>query len=97
MNKGFNKEGFTAEVKRVIEGLGEVRTDSEKDTLEIQDLHPLTTEKEVKTEVRWNLRNELMNTTIRVLNSNRTGLKLVTKEEAAVGTGLHCALNGSSP
>ena len=34
--KRSNKEGFTAEVKRVIEGLGEVRADPKKVTLEFQ-------------------------------------------------------------
>ena len=50
LDKGSNKEGFTAEVRRVVEDLGEVRADPKKVTLEIRDLDPLATEEEAKVE-----------------------------------------------
>ena len=52
LDKGSNKEGFTAEQKRVVGNLDEVRATSKKVSLVIQDLDPLATEEEVKTEVR---------------------------------------------
>ena len=66
MDKGSNKEGFTEEEKRVVEGLGEVRADSTKVNLEIRNLDPLATEIKVKVELRKALRNEQ---TIRRLRS----------------------------
>ena len=44
LQKGSNKEGFNAEVRRVVEGLGEVRADPKNVTLEIRDLYSLATE-----------------------------------------------------
>ena len=61
----------------MVEGLGEVRSDLKKDTLEIQDLDPLACEEEVKREIRRALQNEQINPEEKVLNSNRRGLKLV--------------------
>ena len=58
LDKGSNKESFTAEVKRVVGDLGDVRADSKKVALEIQDLDPLATEEEVKMEVRRGLQKE---------------------------------------
>ena len=66
MDKGSNKEGFTEEEKREVEGLGEVRADSTKVNLEIRNLDPLATEIKVKVELRKALRNEQ---TIRRLRS----------------------------
>ena len=43
LDRRSNKERFTAEVRRVVEGLGEVRADPKKVTLEIRDLDPLAT------------------------------------------------------
>ena len=60
----------------MVEGLGEVRVDPKKVTLEIRDLDPLATEEEVKAELRKTLRNEQMNPKVKVLNPNRRGLKL---------------------
>ena len=57
LDKGSNA-GFTAEVKKVVEGLGEVRADPKKVTLGIHDLDPLTTEVKVKVELRKDPRNE---------------------------------------
>ena len=48
LESGSNKEGFTEEVKRVVEGLSEVRANSKKVTLEYRDLDPLATEEEYK-------------------------------------------------
>ena len=59
--KRSNKKGFTAEVRRVVEGLGEERANPKKVTLEIRDLEPLAIVKEVKVELRKALRNEQMN------------------------------------
>ena len=52
LDKGSNKEGFTEEVKRVVEGFGKVRADFKKVTLEIRDHDSLASEKEVKVELR---------------------------------------------
>ena len=57
-------------MRRVVEGLGEVRDDPKKVTLEIRDLDPLATEVEVKIELRKVLRNEQMNLEVKVLNPN---------------------------
>ena len=57
IDRASNKEGFTAEVRRVDEGLREVRADPKKVTLEIHDLDPLATEEEVKVEIRKGLWN----------------------------------------
>ena len=54
----------------MVEGLGEVRDDPKKVTLEIRDLDPLATEEEVKIELRKVLRNEQMNLEVKVLNPN---------------------------
>ena len=45
-------------MRRAVEGLCEVRTNSMKVTLEIHDLDPLTTKEEVKVELKKALRNE---------------------------------------
>ena len=58
LDKESNKEGFTPEGRRVVEGLREVRADPKKVTLEIHDLDPLTTKEEVKVELKKALRNE---------------------------------------
>ena len=89
LDRAFNKEGFTAEVRRVDEGLREVRADPKKVTLEIRDLDPLATEEEVKVELRKSLRNEQTNpdVLVKVLNPNQRGLKLavvVLPEEEAI-------------
>ena len=76
LDKGFNKEGFTAEVRRVVEGLGEMRADPKKVTLEIRGLDQLATEEDVKVEVRKSLRNEQIKLEVKVLNPNGRGLKL---------------------
>ena len=71
----------------MVEGLGEVRADPKKVTLEIRDLDPIATEEEVKVELRKALRNEQMNPEVKVLNPNQRGLKLavvVLPEEEAV-------------
>ena len=86
LDKGSNA-GFTAEVKKVVEGLGEVRADPKKVTLGIHDLDPLTTEVKVKVELRKALRNEQMNLDVMVLNPNRRRLKLavvVLPEDEAI-------------
>ena len=70
MDKESNKEGFTAEVKRVVEGLGKVRVDPKKVTLEIPDLDPLETKEEVKVELRKALLIEQTNPDVKVLNQN---------------------------
>ena len=66
LEKGSNKEGFTAEVKTVVEGLGEAMADPKKVTLEIGDLDPLATKEEVKVELRKALRKEQMNLEVKV-------------------------------
>ena len=74
-------------MRRVVEGLGEVRVDPTKVTLEIRDLDPLATDEEVKIELRKDLRNEQMNLEVKVLNPNRRGLKLaavVLPEDEAI-------------
>ena len=43
-----NKEGFAAELRKVVEGLGEVRAPPKKVTLEIPDLGPLFSKEEIK-------------------------------------------------
>ena len=43
LDRGSNKEGFTEEMKGVIEGLDEVRGDSKKVSHKIRDLDPLST------------------------------------------------------
>ena len=58
LDKASNKEGFTAEVRRVDEGLREVRADPKKVTLEIRNLDPVAIEEEVEVELRKTLRNE---------------------------------------
>ena len=58
LDKGSNKEGCTAEEKRVVGNLDEVRATSKKVSLVIQDLEPLATEEEVKTEVRRTLQKD---------------------------------------
>ena len=63
-------------MKRVVEGLDEIRADSRKVTLEIRDLNLLATEEEVKVELRKPLRNDQLNLEVKVLNLNRRGLKL---------------------
>ena len=40
LDKKFSMKGFTTEVKKAIEGLGKVRTDSKKVTLKIKYLEP---------------------------------------------------------
>ena len=76
LDKVFNKEGCTAEVRGVMESLREVRADPRKVTLEICDLEPLATEEKVKIELSKALRNEPMNLEVKILNPNRRGLKL---------------------
>ena len=87
LDRASNKEGFTAEVRRVDEGLGEVRADPKKVTLKIRDLDPLATEEEVKAELRKTLRNEQTNLKVKVFDPNRRGLKLavvVLPEDEAI-------------
>ena len=87
LDNGSNKEGFTAEVRRVVEGLGKVRADPKKVTLKIRDLDPLATEEEVKAELRKTLRNEQTNLKVKVFDPNRRGLKLavvVLPEDEAI-------------
>ena len=89
LDRASNKEGFTAEVRRVDESLREVRADPKKVTLEIHDLDPLATEEEVKVELRKGLWNEQRNpeVLVKVLNPNQRGLKLavvVLPEEEAI-------------
>ena len=76
LDKGSNKEELTAEVRTVVESLGEVRADSQKVTLEIRGLELLAIKEEVKVELRKSLRNEQMNLEVKVLNPNLSGLKL---------------------
>ena len=76
LDKGSNKKNFTAEVKRVVGDLGDVRTDSKKVALEIRDLDTLATEEQVKTKVKRALQKEQIDPEVKVLNSNRRGLKL---------------------
>ena len=45
LDKESNKEVFTAEVRRVVEGLGEVRVNLKKVTFEIRDLDHLPPKK----------------------------------------------------
>ena len=63
-----------AEVERVAEGLGKVETDLETDSkkvpFDIQDLDSFATEEEMKTDVRRALRNDQMNSEVKVLDSN---------------------------
>ena len=61
LDRWSNKEGFTAEGRTSVEGLGEMRADSKKVTRKIRDLDSLATEEEVKVEIRKALRNEQMN------------------------------------
>ena len=49
LDKESNKQSFTAEVKRLVGDLGDVRADSKKVALAIQDVDHLATEKDVKT------------------------------------------------
>ena len=43
LDRGSNNEGFTEEVKSVVEGLGEDRADPRKINLDIRDLDPVAT------------------------------------------------------
>ena len=78
LDKVPTNENFTAEVKRVVEGLDEVKADSKKGTLEIRDLSPLATEKSLKVKLRKALRNDQTKLEVKVLNPNRRCLKLAT-------------------
>ena len=74
-----NSSGFTAEVKRVVSDLAEVRADHKK--------VPLASEDEVKAAIRKVLQSDQMNPEVKVLNPNRGELKftvvVLPEKEAA--------------
>ena len=64
-------------MKRVVEGLGEVRTDSKKVTLEIRDFDTLAIEDKVRVELRKAFWNERTNPEVKeILETKPKGTKL---------------------
>lgn len=76
LERGSGREAFTAEVEKAVQGLGEVRKEERKWTLEIRDIDSEATVDEVRTALERALGNQDNGRKVTLLKPNMSGLRM---------------------